>query len=92
MLQDSGDSLYYEGRQLRLKVQEGVEQILTQLRGAAALHARAQERMQKSTETSGQTAADIAAETLPLMRHLTGEGLLACVQVCSVVVLWSVDS
>ncbi|KAL3161558.1 hypothetical protein ABBQ32_010425 [Trebouxia sp. C0010 RCD-2024] len=69
--QDSGDSLYYEGRQLRLKVQEGVEQILTQLRGAAALHARAQERMQKSTETSGQTAADIAAETLPLMRHLT---------------------
>ncbi|KAL3161673.1 hypothetical protein ABBQ38_008774 [Trebouxia sp. C0009 RCD-2024] len=69
--QDSGDSLYHERQQLRLEVQEAVEQMLTQLRGAAALHARAQERMQKSADTSGQTAADIAAEKLPLMRHLT---------------------
>ena len=59
-------------------MQEAVEQMLTQLRGAAALHARAQERMQKSTDTSGQTAPDVAAEKLPLLRHLTGEGLLAC--------------
>lgn len=46
--------------------------MLTQLRGAGALHARAQERMQQSTDIQGQTARDVAVENLPLIRHLTG--------------------
>ena len=44
-----------------------------QLHSAAALHGRAQHRMQRSAETSGEMSPHAEAEQLPLLRQLTGE-------------------
>ena len=49
--------------------------MLVQLRGVAALHARAQSRMLQRTDTPGSTSDD-TAEELPLLRRVTGPMLL----------------
>ncbi len=69
--QDQGSSLYHERQQLRLELEGTVEQVLVQLRGAAALQTRVQDRMQKSADSVGQDGADV--EKLPLLRHVTRE-------------------
>ena len=73
LLQEGADSLYHERQQLRLELQAAVEQMLMQLHSAAALHARAQHRMQRSADTSGEPGQHSVAEQLPLLRQLTGE-------------------
>lgn len=76
LLQDTGKLLLHERQQLKLELQQALEQLLVQLRGAAALHARAQDRIQRRTDTPGLPNDDTAAEKLPLLRHVTGQMLL----------------
>lgn len=84
-LQGTADSLYYERQQLRLELQASVEQMLMQLHSAAALHARAQHRMLRGTDTSGEASPHAMAEQVPLLRQLTGRVYLCGLQCCSFV-------
>ncbi len=71
--QDHGSSLYHERQQLRAELQQISERMLVQVRSAAALQARVQDRMQKSGE--GREEDGGGAEKLPLLRHVTREHL-----------------
>ncbi len=83
-LQDHGSSLYHERQQLKAELQQTSEQMLVQLRSAAALQARVQDRMQKSGE--GREEAGGEAEKLPLLRHVIREHLGALCTVTKVIV------
>lgn len=67
--QDHGSSLYHERQQLKAALQQASERMLVQVRSAAALQARVQDRMQKSGEAYEEGGAE--AEKLPLLRHVT---------------------
>ncbi|DBA79608.1 TPA: hypothetical protein ACH3X1_008295 [Trebouxia sp. C0004] len=67
--QDHGSSLYHERQQLKAELQQTSERMLVQVRSAAALQARVQNRMQKSGEAHEEAAGE--AEKLPLLRHVT---------------------
>ena len=71
-LQDSSQSLYAERQQLRVGYQQAVEQMLVQMRATAALHARAQDRIQRAADNAAQTDISSMSEKLPLLRHVTG--------------------
>ncbi|DBA83451.1 TPA: hypothetical protein ACH3X2_006387 [Trebouxia sp. C0005] len=72
-LQDHGSSLYRERQQLKAALQQTSERMLVQLRSAAALQARVQDRMQKSGEAHEEAGGE--AEKLPLLRHVTRQVL-----------------
>ena len=71
--QDHGSSLYHERQQLKAALQQTSERMLVQVRSAAALQARVQDRMQKSGEAHEEAGGE--AEKLPLLRHVTREHL-----------------
>lgn len=69
--QDHGSRLYHVRQQLKAELQQRSERMLVQVRSAAALQARVQDRMQKSGE--GREEGGGEAEKLPLLRHVTRE-------------------
>ncbi len=81
--QDHGSSLYHERQQLKAELQQTSERMLVQVRSAAALQARVQDRMQKSGEAREESGGE--AEKLPLLRHVTCEHLGALCTVTSII-------
>ena len=76
-LHDDGSALYHEEQQLKGKVEGQVERLLGQLREAAALQARTQDRLQRSSAADGSHAA-LAAETVGLVQDIASECTLSC--------------